>query len=304
MCVAALAVAWLPGAGVVSASTILRMQTVLGDVDLQLFDDLTPATAANFMNYVASDAYDGTFFHRSLPGFLVQGGGFTFDPGSSSFQAIPVDPAVVNELGRSNTRGTVAMHTLEGDPDSATSQFFFNLADNGGPPRDLDTQNGGATVFAQVLGSGMAVVDAAAALSTFDLDGPGQSNLNNVPLRGVPGSTADNLVSVTDVLVLAAALTGDMNGSGALDDGDVLAFIDGLTNPASFSDAFLLAAGDVNLDGVFDLSDVEPFAARLQASGVPAAGLLALVPEPSAAAVLVIFTAVCGLRRRIAGMPG
>jgi peptidyl-prolyl cis-trans isomerase A (cyclophilin A) len=119
---------------------------------------------------VNRDDYDGTFIHRSVPGFVVQGGGYIFNPDNGNFfgsgtSHIPVDPPVVNEpdpVNRPNVRGTLAMAKTS-DPDSATSEWFFNLADNA----SLDDPNnsGGFTVFGQVTGSGMAVWDAVAGLS-------------------------------------------------------------------------------------------------------------------------------------------
>jgi cyclophilin family peptidyl-prolyl cis-trans isomerase len=142
------------------ANTIVRMQTDLGSVDIELFDTAAPETVANFLKYVNDGDYDGTFIHRSDPGFVLQMGGYIFDPAQGDFFAegtshIPEDPPVINEFGMSNLRGTLAMAKLGGEPDSATSEFFFNLADNSG---NLDIQNGGFTVFAQVT-SGLDVID-------------------------------------------------------------------------------------------------------------------------------------------------
>jgi len=149
-----------------AANTILLMQTSsgftgTGFVEIELFDTVAPETVANFLNYVNAGDYDGTFIHRSVPGFILQMGGFIFDPAQGDFFAegtshIPTDPPVVNEFRMSNVRGTIAMAKLGGDPDSATSEFFFNLADNS---ENLDNQNGGFTVFAQVI-SGQDVIDA------------------------------------------------------------------------------------------------------------------------------------------------
>jgi cyclophilin family peptidyl-prolyl cis-trans isomerase len=138
----------------------VRMQTDLGDVDIELFDTVAPETVANFLNYVNGSDYDGTFIHRSVPGFVLQMGGYIFDPDQGDFfgdgtSRIPTDPPVINEFGMSNIRGTIAMAKSPGDPDSATSEFFINLADNS---ENLDNQNGGFTVFAQVT-DGMDVID-------------------------------------------------------------------------------------------------------------------------------------------------
>lgn len=136
---------------------LVRLTTDLGDILLELVDD-APVTTANFLQYVEDGFYDGTIFHRVVPDFVVQGGGFL--PGMVQQEGIR-DP-IVNEFSpdRSNLRSTVAMAKLGDDPDSATSQFFVNLADNS---ENLDNQNGGFTVFANVI-EGMDVVDAIAAV--------------------------------------------------------------------------------------------------------------------------------------------
>ncbi|RJP34919.1 MAG: hypothetical protein C4547_10210 [Phycisphaerales bacterium] len=139
-----------------------RLKTSLGVVVIELLIDDAPVTSLNFLRYIDEGFYNGTVFHRIVPDFVVQGGGFLPD---GSKQTGGRDP-IVNEFDpqRSNVRGTVAMAKLGGDPDSATSEFFFNLADNS---ENLDNQNGGFTVFANVI-EGMDVVDAMAAV---ELDG-------------------------------------------------------------------------------------------------------------------------------------
>ena len=122
-----------------------------GVVDVLLFDQEgvgAPETVANFLSYVEDDDYDDTFIHRSVPDFIVQGGGFEVT--DSLITEIDADDPVDNEFSaeRSNLRGTIAFAKLGGDPDSATNQWFFNLADNS---ENLDNQNGGFTVFGQVL---------------------------------------------------------------------------------------------------------------------------------------------------------
>src|SRR5262245_2471294 len=143
-------------------ATTVRMSTSLGVIDIELFDAEAPATVANFLNYVTSGVYVNSFIHRSVPGFIIQGGGYGWDGSQNRYYNVPANPAVVNEYSpnRSNRRGTIAMAKLGGDPNSATNQWFFNLADNSA---NLDNQNGGFTVFGRVIGNGMQVVDAIAA---------------------------------------------------------------------------------------------------------------------------------------------
>lgn len=144
---------------VLANATNVLVQTPLGDFEIELFDTTAPRTVFNFLNYVNDDDYSDSFVHRSASNFVIQGGGFTFIDGVPG--NVPIDPPVLNEFGLSNLRGTVAMAKLQGNPNSATSQWFVNLADNSD---NLDTANGGFTVFGRVIGNGMDVVDAIAAL--------------------------------------------------------------------------------------------------------------------------------------------
>lgn len=125
-----------------------------------------PATVANFINYAQDNDYVNSIIHRSVPGFIIQGGGFIVE--DSQVIPVPLDEPVVNEFSeeRSNTQGTIAMAKLGGDPDSATNQWFFNLNDNS---ETLDNQNGGFTVFGEVLTEeDFAVIDTIARLPTVD----------------------------------------------------------------------------------------------------------------------------------------
>ena len=133
----------------------------------------------NFLQYVADDFYDGTIFHRIIPGFIVQGGSFLPD----LIKQEPVRDPIVNEFDplRSNVAGTVAMAKLGGDPDSATSGFFFNLVDNSS---NLDNQNGGFTVFAEVL-MNMLVVEDMAEVETSSQTTPEGGVLDNVPVEDI-----------------------------------------------------------------------------------------------------------------------
>lgn len=191
-----------------SASTV-SMQTVLGAIDIELFDTAAPLTVANFMNYVSSGAYANSFIHRSVPGFIVQGGGYTWN-GTSPITIVKNAP-VVNEFdpSRSNLRGTIAMAKVGGDPDSATSEWFFNLADNSA---NLDNQNGGFTVFGRVLGNGMDVVDAIAALPVWNASGA----FTDLPLIDYTSGpiTGANLVMVTDVSAVPVPAAAWLFGSG------------------------------------------------------------------------------------------
>ncbi len=177
----------LPAMAQAQDNPVVRVSTTYGDFSIELFDEQTPRTVANFLGYVNRGDYRRTFIHRVQPEFVVQGGGFRFIPGCSEGVRpcgpveIPTRDPVVNEPGISNTRGTVAMAKLGDDPDSATSQWFVNLEDNS---ENLDEQNGGFTVFGQVLGDGMEVVDRIGEQPDYNLcDTQNSCYATDIPLR-------------------------------------------------------------------------------------------------------------------------
>lgn len=147
------------GSAAASAGTQVRLNTSQGPILIELFDDQAPATVDNFLAYVREGFYENTIFHRVIPGFVIQGGGFTAD-----FERKATRAPVENEAGNGlkNRRGTLSMARTN-DPDSATSQFFINLDDNA----FLDRQPGkpGYAVFGRVI-EGMDTVEAIAAIPT------------------------------------------------------------------------------------------------------------------------------------------
>jgi peptidyl-prolyl cis-trans isomerase A (cyclophilin A) len=138
------------------APVYVVLATSKGDIALELYPDKAPVTVQNFLQYVDSGFYNGTQFHRIVPGFVIQGGGFD----AALVQKAPRDP-IVNESknGLKNTRGSISMARTM-DPNSATSQFFLNLKDN--PPLD---QGAGYAVFGQIV-RGQEVMDTIAAIPT------------------------------------------------------------------------------------------------------------------------------------------
>lgn len=161
---------------------IVQLSTARGEVLVQLYPLKAPNTVANFLKYVDSDAYDNSFFHRSVENFVIQAGGSFVKTvqQDSTIESIPTFGTVQNEPNDSNTRGTIAMAKVDGDPDSATSQWFFNLNDN----LDLNQQNGGFTVFGKVLDPSMEVVDAIGNLSRINSLGFIGLPVFNVPAAG------------------------------------------------------------------------------------------------------------------------
>ncbi|MDD4914214.1 MAG: peptidylprolyl isomerase [Methylococcales bacterium] len=197
----------LPAAG---KATVVEMQTNMGNIDIQLFDTLTPKTVANFLAYVNSGAYNNSFIQRSVPGFIIQGGGYTWDSSASTYATIPTLAPVVNEYHKPNVAGTIAMAKQSGAPNSATDQWFFNLANNAA---NLDNQNGGFTVFGQVIDNGMQVVKAIAALKVVNACGSSSTScaFSNLPLISInSGYSAQTLVMVNAIVVISLqALTDE-----------------------------------------------------------------------------------------------
>jgi peptidyl-prolyl cis-trans isomerase A (cyclophilin A) len=194
-------------------ATVVEVQTVLGNFQVNLFDETTPETVENFLEYVNSGAYANMVVHRTEPNFVMQSGGFTYNNAFPP-SAIQTGAAVVNEPELSNVRGTIAMAKLGGNPNSATSQWFINVNNNA---PNLDVQNGGFTVFGQVIGDGMEVVDTIANTPNFNFGGA----FTSIPLRAYTSAdqsadvspTDANLVMVTDVVVVddAVVTNPDLN---------------------------------------------------------------------------------------------
>jgi len=145
--------------GPIVALEVAQGRTALGTITLALDEEKAPITVRNFLKYVRSGHYEGTVFHRVIPGFMIQGGGFTPELEEKPNQG-PIKSEARN--GLRNSRGTLAMARTN-DPDSADSQFFVNLRDN----HRLDYGIGGAgyTVFGRVV-EGMEVVDRIAMVPT------------------------------------------------------------------------------------------------------------------------------------------
>lgn len=162
----------LPGAALAQK---VRLATSEGDVVLELEREKAPKTVDNFLQYVGSGHYDGTVFHRVIPGFMIQGGGMLPDMSEK-----PTRPPIVLESrnGLQNVRGSVAM-ARTGVPDSATSQFFINVVDNAFLDQPNARDGNGYAVFGRVV-EGMDVVDKIRTVPTRGM-GPHQ----NVPATPV-----------------------------------------------------------------------------------------------------------------------
>ncbi len=210
-----------------AASPIARISTIFGAIDVQLFADQTPISVANFLNVANLGRYDSTIFHRSVPDFIIQGGGFEAEPPFESIER--VDP-IQNEPGILNTRGTLAYAKLGGQPNSATTEFFFNVQDN----PNLDTQNGGFTVFGEITSdAGLAIMDMINALETFDASSI-RSALGELPVLDPGAIASPGDADMEDVIIvervaalmdIAAMPPGQPAGESVTIQGDGAAFL-------------------------------------------------------------------------------
>jgi len=157
-----------------SQSNVVKLETSMGNIVIKLDKQAAPVTVENFLGYVEAGFYDGVIFHRVIPGFMIQGGGFT----QQMVEKETRDP-IVNEAktGLSNMRGTISM-ARSSDPDSATAQFFINHKDNDFLDY-IDTSQAGYAAFGKVT-EGMDVVDAIAAVETTTRNG-----MEDVPVEPV-----------------------------------------------------------------------------------------------------------------------
>jgi cyclophilin family peptidyl-prolyl cis-trans isomerase len=156
----------------------VRLQTTQGDIVIELEPDRAPISTANFLRYVDEGAYDGTIFHRVIPGFVVQAGGHTPD-----LAELEGHEPIKNEWrnGLKNVRGSVGM-ARETDPDSATRQWYINLADNDRLDEARETTgNAGYAVFGHVV-EGMDVVDYIASAPTSGRPDLGMANIPVTPI--------------------------------------------------------------------------------------------------------------------------
>lgn len=145
----------------VKKNPVVRMETTLGSINIELFEKEAPISVKNFLDYTKSGFYSGTIFHRVINGFMIQGGGF-----STEFKQKKTNSPIKNEAanGLKNNRGTIAM-ARTGAPDSATAQFFINVKNNDNLNRP-NPDGFGYAVFGKVI-SGMDVVDKIKSVKTI-----------------------------------------------------------------------------------------------------------------------------------------
>jgi cyclophilin family peptidyl-prolyl cis-trans isomerase len=200
-------------------ATIVQFDTVLGPINVNLYDETTPQTVANFLTYVEAGSYTSNIFHRSETNFVLQGGGYEYT--ANGVVSIESNASVTNEPVYSNVRGSIAMAKLPNLPNSATNQWFFNLADNG-TSQQLDFSNGGYTVFGEVADEeSMTVLEQIAELPhNFGFASPFAS----LPLRDYDASANQdpdetNFIIINQITVLDASVDTAANLTPPLNPG-------------------------------------------------------------------------------------
>jgi cyclophilin family peptidyl-prolyl cis-trans isomerase len=256
-------------------ATIVRFQTSSGDVDVRLYNSASPNTVANFLSYVTTNRYDGSFIHRvpqtasgGSQNFIVQGGGFLLNNSIWSASAIPAGPLVAAEPGISNLRGTLAATT--GIPPSA-SQWFFNVADNA----FLDAQQ--FTVFGRVLGSGMNTVDTINSLPVVNASAAQNAageDFDEVPVRDLNAVFNKQDVTPSEAVMVNVAILnlppGDYDFDGVVDTADFNVW-------QSTYGSTLNAAADGNGDGIVNQPDYDIWLSSVPEPSTGFSALLALV---------------------------
>jgi len=189
----------------VNATTVV-FDTSQGPIKVNLFDQTTPKTVDNFLQYIDEQHYTNSVVHRVASNFVVQGGGFTFE-GNWPLTRIETNAAIVNEPIYSNVKGTIAMAKVGGNQSSATDKWFFYLANNASK---LDLQEGGFTVFGQVIDADdMAVIDKIAGLTRCQDIPMIDYSTQNCSDQSTPG--IENFVVINQVTIIDPSEVTDAN---------------------------------------------------------------------------------------------
>jgi peptidyl-prolyl cis-trans isomerase A (cyclophilin A) len=279
------------------AGTVVRFDTIDGSFDVELYNNVTTLTVVNFLKYVQGGDYANTIIHRvpyaNNSPFCVQGGGFKL---AEDFPSVPAYGTVQNESQISNTRGTIAMARTS-QLDSASSQWYVNVTDNPYLDNSTPQQPGaeGYTVFGEVLGDGMNVVDTIASWEVWDGTAL-HPHFGELPLRNyaIPEPLEDEYFVI---IYGAAELTGgDANRDGLVGPPDLeILGANYNTAPGTLT---TWGFGDFNADGIINVGDLGIMGPHYIAEGPGSGGAGGAIPEPGAFALLVLSAGAVLRRRR------
>lgn len=196
-----------------SQATIVRLETNLGDIDVELYEDDAPVTTANFLGYVNRGDYDDTIFHRLnlFQGIsVIQGGGYRYN--GSTFTAVDTQSPIINEADILNTTGTISM-ARDASPNTARNQFFFNLTDN--PGLDPSASSDGYAVFGEIV-RGLDVLQNMGSSARYSFS-TNIGTLNELPLFQFYGGRleVDNTIKINRAFVLSDNFQINAGLSGA-----------------------------------------------------------------------------------------
>ncbi|HEV3272310.1 MAG TPA: peptidylprolyl isomerase [Candidatus Methylacidiphilales bacterium] len=286
------------------ADTYVRFNTSLGYIDVDLFSNATPNTVANFLSYVDSGAYANSIIHRSVPGFVIQGGGYFIS--DNTVNAIPAGAPVASEAGISNTRGTIAMaltaNSTTGvtDPNSGTNEWFFNEVDNNSStaPANLDAE--GFTVFGTIMNAnGLSVMDQINSEPTYDASSLFGSAFTQLPLinyNSTVGLELQNFISIYSITLLtvqdfatwqSANFTTQQQGNPAYSGPNATPLNDGVPNLFKY---------------LFDINPTVPMAAADRAK-LPAVGTTTIGGTPYMTLTYNQCTALVGVTVNVQTSP-
>jgi peptidyl-prolyl cis-trans isomerase A (cyclophilin A) len=301
-----------------SAGTLVSISTNFGNVQVDLFDEVTPTTVNNFVSLISGGTYTNTIIHRSVSDFVIQGGGF-----KTNFSDAPNNGNIPLEYKILNTRGTIAM-ARSALPNSANSQFFISTDDNSvtlAPRPDDPNVSGnqasdGYAAFGWVV-SGMEVIDAIAALNKYNFGSP----FDELPLKDyTAGNTVTdaNKVIVNSISIVNNShpsyqnplMNVDTNNDGRLNSADAMVIINDIVaaNGSHAASAQFISNRywyfDPNGDGRVNTRDIMAIVNALierESSAAPLVAPLTAVPEPSSIALLIsagLATGAYAFRRR------
>jgi peptidyl-prolyl cis-trans isomerase A (cyclophilin A) len=288
----------------IAYGTVVRFATSSGNVDVRLYNTLTPNSVTNFLNYVNTNRYSGTFIHRvpqnkdamdnnlGTQHFVVQGGGFLLNNSIFAASGIVTDAPIGDEFHISNTRGTLAFAK---NAAGATSQWFFNVGNNS----FLDASN--FTVFGRVLGSGMTVVDTIDNLPAINAkvaENAQGEDFDEIPVRNVQQVVNQNDITSNEAVMVNVVVlnyrAGDYDFNGVVNGADYTLWRKTLNSTTN-------AAADGNGNGIVDAADYTVWRNTFGQTGGPGSGsgLESFgVPEPSSGLLLLISGAMLSFYRR------